>query len=217
MQIKEIEGVIIMKMSRLMAFALAITVIAVALVVAGCTTTSTPTPTPAPTATPTPAPTVTATPINKTLENMYQLVEHFSAGIDVYNSGVGYADSGKNLINESDFVNASQYYKTAADRMTVASSDFQAMRPYAFTPQEISLSQRWAETADLYAMSYQNASLAYNEYASEQGKQTPNYVKYQYYVQIAQQYNDRAAESRQLAEALADSMTFTVPVAMPVK
>lgn len=199
--------------------ALAITVMAVALVVAGCTTTSTPTPTPtqAPTATPTPAPTVTATPINTTLENMYQLVEHYSTGIEVYNSGVGYANSGKNLINASDFVNASQYYKTAGDRMAAASSGFQAMLPYASTPQEISLSQRWTEAADLYAKSYQNASLAYNEYASEQGRQTPNYVKYQYYVQLAQQYNDQAAEIRQLAEALGDTMTFTVPVATPVK
>jgi hypothetical protein len=206
-----------MNMSRLMTFAPAITVMAVALVVAGCTTTSTPTPTPAPTATPTPMPTVAATPINTTLENMYQLVEHFSAGIEVYNSGVGYANSGKNPINASDFANASQYYRTAADRMTVASSDFQAMRPYTSTPQEISLSQKWAEAADLYAMSYQNASLAYNEYASQQGREIPNYVKYQYYVKSAQQYNDQAAESRQQAEALADSMTFTVPVATPVK
>lgn len=208
-----------MKISRLMAFALAITVMAVALVVAGCTTTSTPTPTPtpAPTATPTPVPTVTATPINKTLENMYQLVEHFSAGIEVYNSGVGYADSGMNLVNESDFVNASQNFKTAGDRMVVASSDFKAMLPYAFTPQEISLSQKWTETADLYAKSYLNASLAYDAYASEQGRQTPNYVMFQYYTELSKQYNNQAAESRLQAGALADSMTFTVPVATPVQ
>ena len=173
--------------------------------------------TPAPTATPTPAPTASPTPTNQTLENMYQFVEKYSAAIDVYNSGVGYANSAKNLLNASDFSNASQYYKIASDRMALASSDFQAMLPYAATPQEISLSQQWTDAADLYAMSYQNASLAYSEYAYEHTRPTPNYVKYQYYTQLAQQYNDQGSESRLQAEAIGNGMTFTVPVSTPVR
>jgi hypothetical protein len=148
---------------------------------------------------------------------MYQYIEQYSIGIDDYNSGVGYVNSGKNLINASDFANASQYYKIAADRMVVARSDFQAMLPCADTPEQISLSQKWTEAADYYAMSYQNASLAYSEYAYEHVRPNPNYVKYQYYTQLAQQYNDLAAESRKQAEALGNSMTFTVPVSTPVK
>jgi hypothetical protein len=206
-----------MNTSRLMAFALAISVMAVAIIVAGCSTTGTPTPPPTPSATPTPAPTASPTPANQTLENMYQFVERYSTGIDDYNSGVGFVNSAKNLINASDFANASQYYKMAGDRMVVARGDFQAMLPFAATAQQTLLSQQWTEAADYYAMSYQNASLAYNEYASEHSRPNPNYVKYQYYTQIAQQYNDLASASRLQAEAIGNGMTFTVPISTPVK
>jgi hypothetical protein len=209
-----------MRASRLTAFALAITVIVVAMIVAGCTTTSTPTPTPvptpAPTATPTPVPTATPVPANQTAENTYQLVERYAAGIENHNTGVGFVKTAQNLYNESDYTNASSYMDKAADKMDAAKVDFESMLWYASTSQQTLLSQKWTETADLYAKSYRNASLAYKEYASEYNRPTPNYVMYQYYIQLAQQYNDQATAIRKEAESIGNSIAFVVPTSTPV-
>jgi hypothetical protein len=198
-----------------MAFALAITVIVVAMIVAGCSTTSTPTPTPTPSATPTPVPTVTTTPANETLENTYQLVEQYAAGIEKYNIGVGFVKTAQSLFNESDYMNASSYMDKAADKMDAAMVNFESMLWYTTTSQQTLLSQKWTYAADLYGKSYRNASLAYKEYANEHSRPTPNYVKYQYYIQLAQQYNDQATEIRKQAETIGNGMTFVVPTSTP--
>lgn len=208
-----------MKASRLMAFALAITVIVVAMIVAGCTTTSTPTPTPtptpAPTATPTPVPTATPVPANQTVEKTYQLVEQYAAGIEKQNDGVGFVKTAQTLFNESDYMNASSYMDKAADKMDAAKVNFESMLWYASTPQQTLLSQKWTDTADLYAKSYRNASLAYQKYAYESARQTPNYVEANYYMQLAQQYNDQATAVRKEAETIGNAMTFVVPTSTP--
>jgi len=208
-----------MRTTRLIAFAVAITVIVVALIVAGCTTTSTPTPTPtpSPTATPTPAPTATPTPVpaNQTAENTYQLVERYAAGIENHNNGIGFVKTAQDLFNESDYTNSSSYMDKAADKMDAAKVDFESMLWYASTSQQTLLSQKWTEASDLYAKSYRNASLAYKEYASEYNRPTPNYVKYEYYIQLAQQYNDQATVIRKEAETIGNSITFVVPTSTP--
>jgi hypothetical protein len=208
-----------MRATRLMAFALAITVIVVAMIMAGCTTTSTltpvSTPTPAPSATPTPLPTATPVPANQTVEKTYQLVERYAAGIENHNDGVGFVKTAQNLFNESDYSNASSYMDRAADKMDAAKVNFESMLWYASSPQQTLLSQKWTEAADLYAKSYRNASLAYKEYASEHNRPTPNYVKYQYYIQLAQQYNDQATAIRKEAETIGNAMTFVVPTSTP--
>jgi hypothetical protein len=203
-----------MSKSMLTVFVMAILVMAMAMIVSGCTTTVTPAPTatPSPSATPTPAPTATMSPMDK----KYQYIEQLQAGINNYNKGVGYVDTAKTLINASDYLNGSEYYKMAGDQMVVAKNDFQSMLPYASTQQEINLSQKWVETADYYSMSYLNASAAYNEYANEYNRSTPNLYRYNIYVQQAQYYNDLAAESRQQAEAIEREMSFIVPVTTPV-
>jgi hypothetical protein len=211
-----------MKSTRLMAFAVAITVIVVAMIVAGCTTTSTPTPTPVPTptpapsATPTPVPTATPVPANQTVENTYQFVERYAVGIENHNNGVGFVKTAQNLFNESDYTNASSYMDKAADRMDAAKANFESMLWYASTSEQTLLSQKWTEAADLYAKSYRNASLAYKENAYESTKQTPNYVKVNYYMQLAQQYNDQATEVRKEAETIGDRLVFVVPTSTPV-
>jgi hypothetical protein len=206
-----------MRASRLMAFALTIAVIVIAMIVAGCTTTGTPAPTQAPSATPTPVPPATPTPANQTVDKTYQLVERYAAGIDDYNTGVGFVNTSMSLFNASDYANASSYMDMAADKMAAAKTEFEAMLWYASTSQETLLSQTWTDTADLYGKSYQNASLAYKEYAYEHTRPTPNYVKYEYYIQLAQHYNDLAADSRKQAEAIGNGMTFVVPTSTPVK
>jgi hypothetical protein len=91
------------------------------------------------------------------------------------------------------------------------------MRGYASTNQETLLSDKWTEAADLFSKSYRNASLGYQEYANESTRPTPNYVKANYYMQIAQQYNDQGADARRQAMEIGDKMTFTVPTTVPAK
>jgi hypothetical protein len=203
-----------MNSSKLMALILAVSAVTVAMLVAGCTT---PTPTPAPTATPSPSPSPSPAPTMSPVDREYQFVERLSVGINDYNTGVGFVTTAKNLFNQSDYTNASQYMKMAGDRMDVAKGDFTAMRTYASTLQEVNLSNKWMETAELYSKSYHNASEAYSEYGYQMSRpaENRNYVKYDYYVQQANYYNAVADESRKQADAILKAITFVVPTAVP--
>lgn len=202
-----------MNASRLMATALTLSVLAAAMIVAGCAGTGSPTPTPAPSATPTPTPAPTISPVDRE----YQYVERLQSGVDHYNSAVEFMRTGKNLTNASDYTNASRYMLMSSDRMGSASSDFVASLQFASSPQEISLSRKWAETANYSAMSYQNASDAYGEYAYQIARPTPNLVKYNYYVDQANYYSGLAAESRRQVDALLANITFVVPTSAPLQ
>ncbi len=118
------------------------------------------------------------------------------------------------LINASDYTRASQYMDTVADKMESAEVEFEAMLFYASTSQEALLSQKWTETADLYAKSYRNISLAYTEYAYQLTTHEPgllNLVRYNYLINIANSYSANANESRKQAAAIGDNITFEVP------
>jgi hypothetical protein len=139
----------------------------------------------------------------------------YGSGLDKYNTGVGYVSTAMSLYNSTNYVNASHYMDLAADKMDAAKADFQGMRGYASTNQETLLSDTWAEAADLFSKSYRNASLGYTAYANESTRPTPNYVMANYFMQIAQQYNDQGADARRQAMEIGDKMTFTVPTKVP--
>lgn len=200
-----------MRATKLMAFALAVSVIAVAMIVAGCATTGTPTPAPAPDATPTPSPTPAPASTISPVDKKYQYVERLQAGISEFNSALALMQTGKDYVNASDYANASRQMREAGEQMDAAVAYFMDMRQFASTPQELNLSQKWADTARYSAMSYRNASLAYDAYAYEIARPTlPNWVKYEDYVAQANRYNQLAAESRSQVDVLMAEAGFAV-------
>lgn len=205
-----------MKTSRLMAFALAISVMAVAMIVAGCSSTSTPTPTATPTPTPTPVP-ATPTPANQTAWRTYEFVEQYAAALEYYNTGVVYINMSANYSQAQDYTSASRYASMAADRMDMAGTGFEGMLWYASTNEQTLLSQDWTNAADLFSKSYRNLSLGYQEYANESVRTSPNYVMGNYYLAIAQDYNNQAHSQWLQATTLGNSMSFAVPTTVPAK
>jgi hypothetical protein len=195
---------------------LAMTMIMAVLAIAGCTSpqgTATPSPAPAPTATPSPA--VTPVPGNQTVEREYQYMERFYSGIDHYNSGITLMREANNTSVTGDYTNASKQMLVAKDRMDAASQDFLAMKQYAGSSTEISLSEKWAEVSGYESMSFQNASDAFAEYASEHSRPNPNLIRYNNYIAQANHYSSLASESRKQADALQNTLTFMIPTATP--
>ncbi len=190
--------------------------IATVLAIAGCTSPQgTATPTPAASPTVTPSPTATPVPANQTVEREYQFVERFYSGIDHYNSGITLMRSANNTSLTKDYTNASREMLLAKDRMDAASEDFRAMKQYAGSSTEISLSEKWAEAAGYESMSFQNASDGFAQYAYEFSRPNPNLVKGNFYLDQASYYSSLALESRRQADALQSTLTFMVPTAHP--
>ncbi len=192
--------------------------IAAVLIIAGCTSPSpTATPSPAPSPTVTPSPTPTPVPGNQTAEREYQYVERFYSGIDHYNSGITLMRDANNTSVTGDYTNASKQMLVAKDRMDAAAEDFKAMKQYAGSSTETSLSDKWEEIADYESMSFQNASDAFSEYAYQKTRpaEQQNLVKYNNYVAQANHYSSLAIEVRKQADALQSTLTFMAPTIQP--
>jgi hypothetical protein len=203
-----------MKSFRFTTAIFAVMMITAVLAIAGCTSpqgTATPSPVPSPVPSPTPVPG------NQIVEREYQYVERFYSGIDHYNSGIELMRAANNTSVSGDYTNASRQMLLAKDRMDAASEDFRAMKHYAGSSTETSLSDKWVEIADYESMSFQNASDAFSEYAFQmtRPKELQNLLRYNNYVEQANHYSALALEVRKQADALQSTMTFMAPTAQP--
>ncbi|MCD1295244.1 hypothetical protein CUJ83_09560 [Methanocella sp. CWC-04] len=170
------------------------------------------TPTPAPTVTATPSPEPTKKPVNETVERHYQYIEKFYAGIEKFNRGIDFIYKSQSYANDMDWNNASSYALKARDSMEDAKVLFKDMEQYALNDNELRLSQKWYETADHSSVCYGYHSDAYIEHEFQDSKETPNYIKFNYYVEQANHYNSLAQQSRMQAEELQSGVNTTIYV-----
>lgn len=133
--------------------------------------------------------------------------EKINLGIDNYNLAINALNQSKLAADRSDWTNASLKVQDARDYMEQARQNFQDMKAYAQTPDEVNLSEKWNETAYNYeqAFDYVNASIQENAYQAT--RSTPNYVKVNYYVQQANFYINQAKSTKAEAEQL-EKRTF---------
>lgn len=169
------------------------------------------TPTVQATATVTPVPTVTPAPVDPTVERQYQYIEYLYSGIEGHNRGIGKLRQAQMAANESDWKNASVIVLEAKQYMENAGADFKAMEPYAMYPDETNLSKKWYQTTEYAAKGYSFMSDAFLEREFQDSRDTPNYVKYNYYVEQANHYNDLSQQIRIEAEKLQNSINATRP------
>lgn len=192
-----------MKLSGLLLLALVI----LATVNAGCVGfirdtyknyTSTPVPSP------TIMPTVTSTPINETIERQYMFTEKLMEGLEHYNEGIRTWNASRKAADSADWANATQYIGIAKAYMEQARGSFLGMKPYAATPDEASLAEKWNETAYYQSQAFDYVNLSYQEgaYQASRSFAEQNPIKYNYYVSQANYYISLAKQSRAEAEEL---------------
>lgn len=164
-------------------------------------------------ATPTPMPTLipteTTTPISQAVEKQYMFRENLVAGYGHYNTGIEAFNVSRSAYERSDWANATQNIGMAKSYMDQASSDFLSMKPYAQTPDEVLVSDKWNETAFNLGQAFYYVNLLYQEgaYQASRSFAEQNPIKYNAYVEQAKYYQNLAAQSRAEAEA-AEGRTF---------
>jgi hypothetical protein len=163
------------------------------------------TPTPSPTATPVPTP--DQTPVNATLQREYLFVQNLDIGLNSYNNGITAMNDSRRASEVSDWTNASSDIWFARSYMDQAQQSFLAMVQYAGTPAELSLCDKWNETAYYYSLAFGYVNQSYAEGAYQATQSIPNYVLENYYVNQANYYIGLAVNSRQQAIAL-ENETF---------
>ena len=149
-------------------------------------------------------PTVTLTPINETVERQYMFAEKLTSGLERYNDGIRTWNASRKAADSADWANATQGIGLAKAYMEQARSDFLGMRPYAATPDEIMLSEKWNETAYYQGQAFDFVNLSYQEgaYQAARSFAEQNPIKYNYYVSQANYYISLAKQSRAEAEDL---------------
>ncbi len=154
-------------------------------------------------------PTATSTPINQTIERQYMFMEKLTMGIEHYNEGIRALNSSKKEADSSRWSNATRDIVLAKANMEEARVDFQAMMPYAATPDEVALSDKWNDTAFYQIQAFDYVNLSYQEgaYQFSRSFAEQNPIKYNYYVGQANYYISLALQSKAEAEAL-ESRTF---------
>ncbi len=162
-------------------------------------------PVPSPTLIPTP----TSTPINQTVERQYMFAEKLMAGLEDYNSAIRMWNASRMDANSMNWANATQEIGLAKTYMEQARSDFLGVKPYAATPDENLVWEKWNETAYYQIQAFGFVDLSYQEaaYQASRSFAEQNPIKYNYYVSQANEYISLAKQSRAEAEA-AERRTF---------
>jgi hypothetical protein len=149
-------------------------------------------------------PTVTSTPINQTIERQYMFAEKLMAGLEHYNEGIRTWNASRKDADSANWVNATQGIEMAKAYMEEARLDFLSMKPYAATPDEANLAEKWNETAYYQSQAFDYVNLSYQEgaYQSARSFAEQNPIKYNYYVSQANYYISLAKQSKAEAEDL---------------
>lgn len=158
--------------------------------------TSTPVPTPSI------IPTVTSTPINQTIERQYLFADKLNTGLEYYNNGIRTWNSSRKAAESSDWVNATQDIVAAKTYMEQARASFLGMKPYAATPDEVNLCEKWNQTAYYQSQAFDFVNFSYWEGAYQATRSAPNYIIYNYYVGQANYNIELAKASKAEAEEL---------------
>ncbi len=152
-------------------------------------------------------PTVTATPINQTIDQQYMYADTLNSGLTYYNDGIEAMNESKLASDRSDWNNATIYIISAKTYMGQAMIEFSGMKQYAATPNEISLSDKWNETAYNYQQAFDYVNQSYQEDSYQSSRSSPNYIKLNYYVGQANYYVGLANNNMQEAINL-EGQTF---------
>jgi hypothetical protein len=149
-------------------------------------------------------PTATSTPINQTIERQYMFAEKLTSGLGHYNDGIKAWNASRKAADSANWENATQEIDLAKADMGQARLDFLDMRPYAATPDEIMLAEKWNETAYYQSQALDYVNLSYQEGAYQASRifSEQNPIKYNYYVSQANYYISLSGQSRAEAEDL---------------
>ncbi len=157
---------------------------------------------------PSPSATVQATttpiPINQSIERQYNYADRLNAGLMNYNNGIIAANDSRVAYESAKWDTATTEITQAKAYMEQARTAFNSMKAFAATPDEMSLAEKWNETAYYETQAFENMNLSYQE-AKYQASRTfaeQNPIKYNYYVGQANYYISLAKQSRSLAEAI---------------
>ncbi len=152
-------------------------------------------------------PTVTAIPLNQIIDRQYMYADTLDSALEYYNSGIASMNSSKQAADRSDWSNATTSIQSATVFMGQARSEFLDMKQYAATPTEVSLSDKWNETAYNYLQAFDYMNQSYQENSYQSSRSSPNYIKANYYVGKANSYILLARNNMQEAIGL-ERQTF---------
>jgi hypothetical protein len=159
------------------------------------------------TPTPTAPVTVTPVPINQTIERQYMFADKLYTGLEYYNDGIRAMTESKNSSERSDWSNATLQAGMAKMYMEQARVSFIGMKPYAITPEELNLTEKWNETAYYEGIACDYMNQSYAEWVFQASRTPQNLIKYNDFVRQANYYIGLAKASKAEAEAL-EGRTF---------